>query len=57
MTDVVMIATIVAFFVAAVLVVRVLDRMITSSGADADLDEEAADAAEAAHELEPGRRA
>jgi hypothetical protein len=35
-TDVVLIATIVAFFVAAALLVRVLDRMIAGSGEDAD---------------------
>jgi hypothetical protein len=56
MTDVVMIATIVAFFVAAALLVLALDRMIAGSGAEADPDEEAEDAA-AARDLEPGRRA
>jgi hypothetical protein len=38
MTDIILIATIVAFFVAAALVVRVLDRMIAASGTDADPD-------------------
>ena len=38
MTDVILIATIVAFFVAAALLVRVLDRMIAGSGTDADPD-------------------
>jgi hypothetical protein len=38
MTDIILIATIVAFFVAAVLLVRVLDRMIAASGTDADAD-------------------
>ena len=38
MTDVILIATIVAFFVAAALLVRVLDRMMASSGTDADRD-------------------
>jgi hypothetical protein len=56
MTDVVMIATIVAFFVAAALLVRALDRMIAHSGAEADLDEDP-DPAAAARDPEPGRRA
>jgi hypothetical protein len=38
MTDVILIATIVAFFVAAAAGVRVLDRMIAGSGTDADFD-------------------
>ena len=38
MTDIILIATIVAFFVAAALLVRVLDRMIAGSGTDADPD-------------------
>jgi len=38
MSDVILIATIVAFFVAAAVGVRVLDRMIASSGTDADPD-------------------
>ena len=50
MADIILIATIVAFFVAAALLVRVLDHMITSSGSDADPDDEAADTG-----LEPGR--
>ena len=41
MTDVILIATIVAFFVAAALLVRVLDRMIAASGTDADPDDQA----------------
>jgi hypothetical protein len=52
MEDIILIATIVAFFIAAALVVRVLDHMIASSGSDADRDDEAADT-----ELEPGRPA
>jgi hypothetical protein len=36
MTDVILIATIVAFFVAAALLVRVLDHIIAGSGPDAD---------------------
>ena len=50
MTDIILIATIVAFFVAAALVVRVLDHMIASSASDADLDDEASETG-----LEPGR--
>ena len=42
MTDVILIAVIVAFFAAAVLLVRVLDRMIARSGTDAGPDDEAA---------------
>jgi hypothetical protein len=38
MTDIILIATIVAFFVAAAAGVRVLDRMIAAEGADADPD-------------------
>ena len=38
MTDIILLATIVAFFVAAALLVRVLDRMIAGSGTDADFD-------------------
>jgi hypothetical protein len=40
MTDVVLVATIVVFFVAAALLVRVLDRMIAASGDEAGPDEE-----------------
>jgi hypothetical protein len=36
MTDIILIATIVAFFVAGALLVRVLDHMIAGSGPDAD---------------------
>ena len=50
MEDIILIATIVAFFVAAALVVRVLDHMIAGSGSDADLDDEAAETG-----LEPRR--
>ena len=49
MTDIVLVATIVAFFVAAALLVRVIDRMIARS-AEAGADE--GDGAE----LEPGSR-
>jgi hypothetical protein len=45
-TDVVLIAVIVAFFVAGAGVVRLLDGMIANSGTDADPGDEA--------ELEPG---
>ena len=46
MTDVVLIAVIVAFFAAGAVVVRLLDGMIARSGLDADPGDEA--------ELEPG---
>jgi hypothetical protein len=52
MEDIILIAAIVAFFVAAALVVRVLDHMIASAASDADLDDEAAETG-----LEPGRPA
>jgi hypothetical protein len=42
MTDVVLVATIVVFFVAAALLVRVLDRMIANSGDEPDPDDEEA---------------
>ena len=45
MTDVILIAVIVAFFVAGALLVRVLDHMITHSGLDADSGDEASGAA------------
>jgi hypothetical protein len=48
-TDVVLIAVIVAFFVAGAFVVRLLDGMITRAGIDADPGDDA--------ELEPGRGA
>jgi hypothetical protein len=51
MTDVVLVATIVVFFVAAALLVQVLDRMIAGSGDELDPDEEEAEAARP----EPGR--
>ena len=40
MTDIILIAVIAAFFVAAALLVRVLDHMIARSGADADSGDE-----------------
>jgi hypothetical protein len=52
MTDVVLVATIVVFFVAAALLVRVLDRMIAGSGEEPDPDGQ--EAAEAPR-LEPER--
>ena len=55
MTDFVLVVVIVAFFVAAALVVRVLDRMIATDRDDADPADETTDAP--ARELEPGRRA
>jgi hypothetical protein len=57
MTDVILIATIVVFFVAAALLVRVLDRMIAGSRDEAGPDEEAAEADASGHELEPDRMA
>jgi hypothetical protein len=50
MTDVILVATIVAFFVAAALLVRVIDRMIASAG-----EEQIARGADGA-ELEPGSK-
>jgi flagellar biosynthesis/type III secretory pathway M-ring protein FliF/YscJ len=50
MTDIVFIAVIVAFFVAAALLVRVIDRMIVGASEDVEAPEE--DGAE----LEPGSR-
>ena len=50
MTDVILIAVIVAFFVAGALLVRVLDHMIAHSGLDADSGDEAS-----GPELESGR--
>jgi hypothetical protein len=41
MTDVILIAAIVAFFVAAALLVRVLDRMIAHSDSDTEAEGEA----------------
>jgi ABC-type thiamin/hydroxymethylpyrimidine transport system permease subunit len=41
MEDVILIAVIVVFFVAGALLVRVLDRMIVRSGADAGSEDEA----------------
>jgi hypothetical protein len=55
MSDFVLVVVIVAFFVAAALVVRVLDRMIATDRDDADPADEATDAP--ARELEPGQRA
>jgi hypothetical protein len=51
MTDVLLIAVIVAFFVAGAVVVRLLDRMITRAGTDTGPGDEGAEA-----ELEPGGR-
>ena len=50
MTDIVLVATIVAFFVAAALLVRVIDRMIAGAS------EEQAAPGEDEGELEPGGR-
>ena len=50
MTDIILIATMVAFFAAAALLVRVIDRTIVSTAGDAG----AGDAA--GKEPEPGRR-
>jgi hypothetical protein len=52
-TDVVLIATIVAFFAAAALLVRALDRMIAKSD-EPGQDEETAEADE--RDLQPGGR-
>jgi len=55
MTDVLLIAAIIAFFAASALLVRVLDRMIEgsrSAAEDAALDED-----DLAAELDPGRQA
>jgi hypothetical protein len=41
MTDVILVAVIVAFFVAGALLVRVLDRMISRAGRDADPEDQA----------------
>jgi len=49
MTDIVLIATIVAFFAAAALLVRVIDRMIVGSAEAGDGEGDGA-------ELEPGSR-
>ncbi|MGD0927968.1 MAG: hypothetical protein ABR926_22535 [Streptosporangiaceae bacterium] len=38
MVDVILVATILVFFLLAALLVRALDRMIDASGGDADLD-------------------
>jgi len=43
MTDVILIAVIVAFFVTGALLVRVLDQMIAHAGRDADPDDEASE--------------
>jgi|HubBroStandDraft_1064217.scaffolds.fasta_scaffold23911_2 flagellar biosynthesis/type III secretory pathway M-ring protein FliF/YscJ len=47
MTDVILVAAIVAFFVAAALLVRVLDRMIAHADSDTDAEAEASEAPEA----------
>ena len=58
MTDVILIATIVAFFVAAALLVRVIDHMIAGAAGEDGADEEADTAGEdGAARLEPGSRA
>ena len=60
MTDVVLIAVIVAFFAAGAGIVRLLDRMITHAGLDADPGtdpDDDPDAEEAGPEVEPGRPA
>jgi hypothetical protein len=49
MTDVILLAVIVAFFVAGALLVRVLDHMIAHAGLDSDSADEGA-----GPELEPG---
>ena len=54
MTDVILVATIIVFFVAAALLVRVLDRMIAGSRDEDGPDEEAAEADASGHQLEPG---
>ena len=56
MTDVVLIAVIVAFFAAGAGIVRLLDRMITRAGPDAYPGADP-DAEEAGPEIEPGRPA
>jgi hypothetical protein len=53
-SDVILVAVIVAFFVAGALVVRVLDRMIATDRDDAEPGDETTDAS--ARELEPGRQ-
>jgi len=50
MTDIILIAVIVAFFVAAALLVRVIDRMIAGASEEVGADEETG------AELEPGSR-
>jgi hypothetical protein len=50
MTDVILIAVIVAFFVGGALLIRVLDHMIAHSGLDTDSDDESS-----GPEPEPGR--
>ena len=47
MTDVILVAAIVAFFVAGALLVRVLDRMIAHADSDTDAEAEASEAPEA----------
>ncbi len=53
--DVVLIATIVAFFVAAALLVRVLDRMIAGSGEEAGPEGAEQDPGVPGRDLETGR--
>ncbi len=58
MTDIILIAVIVAFFVAGALLVRVLDHMIIHSGPDADADDAASGGAlESGPAHESGRAA
>jgi hypothetical protein len=57
-TDVILIATIVVFFLAAAQLVRVLGRVIAGSGDDAGPEDDAAPQGEASEQvLEPGRSA
>ena len=57
MTDVILIATIVAFFVAGALLVRVLDDMIAHAGRDAEPDDDALGPVGDAGSPGPGRAA
>ena len=56
MADFVLVVVIVAFFVAAALLVRVLDRMIARSGDDADFGDEVTEQQAAGREPERGRQ-
>jgi hypothetical protein len=59
MTDVILIATIVAFFVAAAFLVKVLDRVVTGSGDDAGPEQDGGPEQDEAPrpELQLGQRA